>query len=209
MKLLDVIRISRRTKLKQLSDIDKTDEVLVDFINLAVLDLYRRFTFKTHEAVISLKAAVTDYSLAGADENVSMPANSEVLQITSAYDENRRIGINDDVDDFGIYTLDYLTIQVPVTEDAAFISILYKPYPQDITYSVDGSGNTIDATIELPKGAIDCITNYLGYLCYDSVDAGSGDSYLQKYEMACAKLVEDGIVPQETYNIDVTSKGYV
>lgn len=209
MKLLNVIRIARNTTLKNLSEVDKTDEVLVDYVNLATLNLYKRFTLKTEEAIISLETGDTQYVLDGTDPDVNMPAGSEVMQITSAYDEKGRIGINNDVDPLGIYLIDYKTVQVPIVTDNAFISLLFKPYPIEIVYETDIDDNTIDKDIELPRGAIDCLLNYIGYLAYDSVDNGSGDSYLQKYEFSCSKLIEDGVVPQETYIIDVNERGFI
>lgn len=208
MKLLDVIRIARRTKLKNISEMDVTDEVFVDYLNLAVLDLYKRFTFKTEEAIITLREIKTQYKLDGTDDDVSLPTNDEVLQITSAYDEKGRLGINDDIDVFGIYLLDYQTVQVPLVTNGDNIGLLYKPYPKDVVYSTDVDGVTEDDNIELPKGTLDCVVNYIAYVANDSIELGTGDVYLQKYEMACAKLLEDGVIQQESFNIDVTKRGY-
>lgn len=55
MRLSKIITSARNRELRQLSAKDKTDEIIVGYINLAILALYSRFQLRTEEVVLKLK----------------------------------------------------------------------------------------------------------------------------------------------------------
>ena len=61
MKLSTIISQARSGELKSLSSKDKTDEVIVNYINLALIALYSRFTLRTEEAIVALADGKTLY----------------------------------------------------------------------------------------------------------------------------------------------------
>lgn len=211
MKLSDVIRISRNTVLKQFSKNDKTDEVIVDYINLTLLDLYSKFTLDTAEAIINLVATKTEYSLDGTDLDVSMPDSREILQIEEAYDEKGRIHINDDVLDSSIYTIAYDKVQVPVTADGARISIIYKPTPEEVVFVDSGNGVATESEIRLPKALLDVVVKGVGYFAFEALEGTGelGNAALLKYERACSLAEERGVVPRAGSARNIKDGGFV
>lgn len=207
MKLNKLLRQARNTRLRRLSESNKTDEILIDYINLAVLDLYKRFQLKTNEAIITLQSGVTEYSLDGTDPNVSLPDTSEVLQITSAFDTSGEIPINADENRLGIYTISYNKVQIPITETGEHISIIYRPYPEDIEYVDDGTGKAVDVDVDLPQGLTNCVLDYIAYLAYDSTDS-NGEEYYAMYERSCTRADSYGVIPSDMMSRDTIKEGY-
>ena len=55
MLLTTILSQARSAELKPLSEKDKTDEVVIGYLNLALVALYSRFFIKTQEALIVLE----------------------------------------------------------------------------------------------------------------------------------------------------------
>ena len=93
MRLRSIINNARNRELRQLSSKDKTDEVLVGYINLAMLALYSRFQLRTEEIVLNLKSGKTVYKLDGTDPDVYKEGmlfeDNDVMAIIKAFDEEK------------------------------------------------------------------------------------------------------------------------
>lgn len=209
MLLTTLIRQARNTSLRQLSDVEKTDEILVEYINLGVSELYKRFQLVTSEAIVSLVSGKYIYRLDGTDTDVKLAnISDEILQIVSAYDESGEIPINKDNDDFSIFTTSYDTIQVPVSTTGTYISLIYRPYPEDILFIDAGDGKATEADIKLPKGLTDCLLNYITYLAFDSTDS-NGDAYYNKFELSCKRAEDNGVILSDVFGRNTSEKGFV
>jgi hypothetical protein len=215
MKLSTIISQARSGELKSLSSKDKTDEVIVNYINLALIALYSRFTLRTEEAVIALTDVKTLYRLDGMDEEVTVNGapieDDNVLKILSAFDERGEISINDENNPLSIYTPSYNTLQVPHPETGAYIAVIYKAGPNLITYVDDGSGNATEATVQLPMHLLEPLLHYVGYRAHGS---GTGDidnesnSHLSRYVASCNNVESLGLIPTDSVDMDNSRKGF-
>lgn len=207
MKLKRIISLAKDRELKQVSTADKTDEVIISYINLAVLALYSKFQLDTRELIINVRTDKSDYVLDGTDVDVSMDADTEVLQLVEAYDEQGLIGINNEAARYSIYTISYDSVQVPGAVDGARIGIIYKPVPTDVEFIDAGEGVATEATIRLPAGLTTALLAHIGYSANVSIEDNA--AYLAKYERACLEAIKNGVVPSDALNIDVIEKGWV
>lgn len=213
MKLSSVLKVARTTALRQLSEKDKTDEVIIGYINLAVEDMYKRFSFKLDEIIIALQDGKTIYSLDGTDADVTVNGNiidpDTVLTVVEAFDENGEIGVNNDNDAYSIYTPGYDEIQVPLTANQSYISVIYKKAPVCVEYIDDGNGNAVDQNIPIPIGLRDALIKYIKWIAFESVDDLPTEQKRESdYEKACAKARKDGVVPQDSWNRPISVKGF-
>ena len=232
--LKDIIRQARSGELRSLSKKDKTDEVIVDYINLGLLEIYKRFQLETEEAIITMHTAKTLYRIDGTDSDVTIKSwngatfntitipEDDVLQITEAFDENGRVPINDDGDLLSVFTPSYDTIQVPITEDGSYISLIYKKNPQlvevsDLVIDADGSLDLNDATtntykVKLPKTLLVPLLHYIGYRAHGAVEGevnAENSTHLNRFEAACKRAEDLGAVPTDSTNRDVSVKGFI
>ena len=216
MKLSTILRKARSGELKSLSTKDKTDVVVIDFINTGLTALYSKFQLKTEEAIVTLSSGKTLYKLDGTDSDVNvsgLPIEADtVLQIIEASDEVRTIGINDDDDEMGIFTPSYDSIQVPVATNGTYISLIYKTNPVLVEFIDVGDGTAEEAEIPLPAALEIQLLHYVGYRAHGSVNGEIGaenNTHLMRFESSCKEAARLGIVPTDTYSRDVTRKGFV
>ena len=121
VKLSTIISMARAGELKSLSAKDKTDDVVINYINLALIALYGRFQLSTAEAIITLRHDIpkTIYTLDSSDPDVVVEnqpmRDDEFMSVLSVWNEDgTRAGLNDEKDPFSIYTISYKQLQIPL-----------------------------------------------------------------------------------------------
>ena len=219
MKLSFILDQARNGELKSLSTKDKTDEVIVGYINLALVALYSRFQLKTEEAIITLETnpARTVYTLDSTDtavrvNGVPMPDN-DVMSIIDAFDESgRHVAINDEKDPFSIYTVSYNQVQIPLVNEGTYISIIYRKNPTLVTYT-ETNNVTDEKIIELPLQLLEPMLHYIGYRAHGAVDGKlntENNTHYMRFEKSCERAQELGVLTaDDVVGVSVTDKGFV
>ena len=219
MKLSFILDQARNGELKSLSTKDKTDEVIVGYINLALVALYSRFQLKTEEAIITLEAnpARTVYTLDSTDTAVRvngapMP-NDDVMSIIDAFDESgRHVAINDEKDPFSIYTVSYNQVQIPLVNEGTYISIIYRKNPTLVTYT-ETNNVTDEKVVEVPLQLLEPMLHYIGYRAHGAVDGKlntENNTHYMRFEKSCERAQELGVLTaDDVVGVGVTDKGFV
>ena len=219
MKLSFILDQARNGELKSLSTKDKTDEVIVGYINLALVALYSRFQLKTEEAIITLETnpARTVYTLDSADTAVRvngapMP-DDDVMSIIDAFDESgRHVAINDEKDPFSIYTVSYNQVQIPLVNEGTYISIIYRKNPTLVTYT-ETNNVTDEKVVELPLQLLEPMLHYIGYRAHGAVDGKlntENNTHYMRFEKSCERAQELGVLTaDDVVGVGVTDKGFV
>lgn len=219
MKLSFILDQARNGELKSLSTKDKTDEVIVGYINLALVALYSRFQLKTEEAIITLETnpARTVYTLDSTDtavrvNGVPMPDN-DVMSIIDAFDESgRHVAINDEKDPFSIYTVSYNQVQIPLVNEGTYISIIYRKNPTLVTYT-ETNNVTDEKVVELPLQLLEPMLHYIGYRAHGAVDGKlntENNTHYMRFEKSCERAQELGVLTaDDVVGVNVTDKGFV
>jgi len=187
MKLQDIIDLAKGGELKQLSL--KEDNVdVIGFVNLGIIELYKRFNLRTEEYIIELQNNVTIYT---------MP--TDFMHIIAAYDEVPAgvdnlivpITVNMENDPFSISTVSYNQVQVPVTTNGAYISIIYAVRPAYLTVL------DLDSELPIPDSLVEALLHYVGYRGHGSVDGNiqtENNTHYQRFERSCVKAEKLGVV---------------
>lgn len=216
MRLKRIIANARNRELKNLSPKDKTDEVIVNYINIALVELYSIFQLRTDELVLNLKTGKTVYKLDGTDPDVYKEGvlyrSNDFMTVVNAYDENGEISINNNNDSLSVFTVAYNKIQVPYATTGEHIALVYRTAPTEVVFVDDGSGNAVDAEVELPIHMMEALLSHIGYSAYSSIDADQEietDKHMKRFDRACQRLESYGLVPQDALDLNIDRKGFM
>lgn len=179
------------------------DEAVIGFMNLGILELYKRFQLKVEEYVITLVEGQDIYS---------MPSN--YMWIVAAYGEVdirstetvNELPINEEDNPLSINTVGWNKVQIPVSVAGAYVSIIYVAQPE--TYEMS------DIEVDLPPQMIDALLAFIGYKANAAIDSGvqtEDSAWYQRFEHACDKLREYGMVNGDDMymNQRITTRGFV
>jgi hypothetical protein len=203
--LEDVIHLAKYSELSSVAIKDDTMAIL-SFINLGIVELYKRFPIKRVEHVISIEENQTLYS---------MP--SDFMYATSAFQKvmdneklvNQDISINNELFDNSIFFPTYNQVQIPESLDIEEITVVYVPKP--VKYTRD----SLEQDIDLPEVLIDCLLSYVGYKGHLGIRSDSqseNNSHALRFERSIKKAKELGVCPSTDYyrsTNKINSKGFV
>jgi hypothetical protein len=190
MTVRQVIDLAKTSELNGLGVASK-DDVVLGFINLGVLELYKRFTLRNEEYIIELVDGVDIYT---------MPAN--YMWAVAAYGEVdirsteivNQLPINEEDNPLSVNSVGWNKLQVPVSVGGAHISIIYVASPE--VYTIDN----LDAEIDLPPQMIETLLAYVGYKGNSTVDSGvqtEDNAWYMRFEASCGKLREYAMVTSD------------
>lgn len=214
MKLSFILEQARSGELAGLSTVDKTDEKVVSYINLALIALYNRFQLATEEAIITLRPDIPKnvYTLNSTDADVRVAGqpmtDDEFMSIIAAYEDNgAEIPVNDDANPYSIFTVSYNQVQVPLLVDNGYISIVYRKNPKLVTSTV----GTTD--VPLPMQFLEPLLHYVGYRAHGAVDGNvnaENNTHYTRYITSCNILESTGVLTaDDTISAPIRTKGYV
>ena len=214
MKLSFILAQARNGELAGLSTVDKTDEKVVSYINLALIALYNRFQLATEEAIITLRPDIPKnvYTLNSTDADVRVAGqpmtDDEFMSIIAAYEDNgAEIPVNDDANPYSIFTVSYNQVQVPLLVDNGYISIVYRKNPKLVTSTV----GTTD--VPLPMQFLEPLLHYVGYRAHGAVDGNvnaENNTHYTRYITSCNILESAGVLTaDDTISAPIRTKGYV
>lgn len=219
MTVQEVITLARAGELLQLSPTIKNDnEVLVGFINLGLIELYKRFQLRTEEALITLAAGKTIYSLDGTDPDVEL-SGGKVMYVIAAYGDD---GLPDDTtttdpilplnvedDPFSINMVGYDQVQIPLVTASAMVSLIYQAFPSKAL------ATALDAEVDVPDQFVEALLNYIGYRGHGAMDGSiqtESNTHYMRFEASCDKIRQLGVgITADDLNMDnrVKDRGFV
>jgi len=199
MLISEVISLAQEAELKQLSVKDDPNAIL-GFINLGLLELYKRFPLRQSEAIITLQNAKSLYTLDGTDSDVSMEPGTELLVISLCYDEQgEELIINDEDNVLGINTPSYNTVEVPAVAQDEKLSIIYRASPNFVKYTTE--------TLKLPPQLLEALLNYIGYRGHGSVKGdikSENNTHYRRFVASCNTVKLEGLTTSD----DLVSKSF-
>jgi len=195
----EVLTLAKAGELLQLSPaIKDSNDVLIGYLNLGMIELYKRFMLRTDEAIITLVDGKTIYKLDGTDADVAM--DGSMLYLIAAYGDGTdmsdystddvRLPINEEDNLLSINTVSYNEVQVPLITPGAFISLIYVVKPDKVT------ALTLDAELDMPDQFVEPLLHYLGYRAHGSMDGNiqtESNTHYMRFEASCNRLKELGV----------------
>ena len=214
MTIAQVIAMAKNGDLKTLS-IKTDEETILGFFNLGLIELYKRFPLKVSEYIVNLQDAVSVYDLP-----------EDFMWIVSAYREVPSdnptpfvaLGINEEDNPNSINTPSWNKVQIPMSANGAFVSIIYAAAPILCEYNpletnekkffyVDENNVTkYDAAI--PPQMVEAMLEFISYKAnsaYNTPGDPNANLFYQRFENSCARIEQRGMF--STDDLDMLARG--
>ena len=187
MTVRQVIDLAKASELTGLPAASK-DETVLGFINLGVLELYKRFTLSVEEWIIALEDGQSYYT-----------APEDFMWIIAAYgevgmdsvQEVNVLPVNEEDNPLSINTVGWNRVQVPLSVTGAYVSIIYAATPE--VYSV----TDMDKTVNIPPQMIEALLAYIGWRANSTIDTGiqtEDTVWYNRFESSCSRLEVKGFI---------------
>lgn len=187
MTVKQVIDLAKASELTGLPAASK-DETVLGFINLGVLELYKRFTLSVEEWIIALEDGQSYYT-----------APEDFMWIIAAYgevgmdsvQEVNVLPVNEEDNPLSINTVGWNKVQVPLSVTGAYVSIIYAATPE--VYSV----TDMDKTVNIPPQMIEALLAYIGWRANSTIDTGiqtEDTVWYNRFESSCSRLEVKGLI---------------
>lgn len=207
MIIKDMVALAKYSELRGVSAKDDIN-IIVAFVNLGMLELYKRFPIKVEQHTITLEDGVYYYEM---PENFMYPleAFGEVPEGASGPNP---IGINGEEGEQSVYFNDWNTVQIPGDLKGGFVSITYVASPANISTEQAEDGTT---KLELPDTLVDCLLHYIGYKAQLGVKADAqaeNNAHWARFERSCKKASDLGVShPTDNMSMSgrINSRGFV
>ena len=187
MTVRQVIDLAKASELTGLPAASK-DETVLGFINLGILELYKRFTLSVEEWLIALEDGQSYYT-----------APEDFMWIIAAYgevgmdsvQEVNVLPVNEEDNPLSINTVGWNKVQVPLSVTGAYVSIIYAATPE--VYSV----TDMDKTVNIPPQMIEALLAYIGWRANSTIDTGiqtEDTVWYNRFESSCSRLEVKGFI---------------
>ncbi len=192
MLVEDVIHLARYSELGSGAIKDNTPAI-VSFINLGMIELYKRFALNRLEIVVPIEVGKTLYTLP-----------DDFMYATSAFHtveengelKNKVVSINDEQKEKSVFFPSYNKVQIPSDLDTTEITIIYVNKPPKYTIE------NLQDTIALPEVLVESLLHYLGYKAHLGIRSdgqSENNSHYQRFERSVNKAKQLGVVSSTDY----------
>lgn len=187
MTIEQVIELAKVSELNGLAVANNTTAIL-GFLNLGMLELYKRFSLKVEETIVELQDMVDVYT---------MPSN--YMWIVAAYGEvdirsNETVNelpINEEDNPLSINTVGWNKIQVPLSVTGAYVSVIYVARPE-MYLEAD-----LDVEVDLPPQMLEPLLAYIGYRANATIDSGvqtEDNAWYIRFDSSCNKIRQESMI---------------
>jgi hypothetical protein len=200
---------------------------LVSYINMGLIELYKRFPVNEKQLVVQQADAVTRYHLtypyalyntgsaiAEVDryimDTAEAPFLGDVLRIEQVFNElGEELPLNNSEDDTSLFAPTVTDLQIPQPNAANSTIVLYRASPKKITIP---NLDPFTEDVLLPEALLEALLFYVGARAQGSILSGSDadNSFRTKYENSCAWVERQGLLQSENNsNIKPEREGWV
>jgi hypothetical protein len=204
MLVQDVVNMAKEGELSTLG-IKDDDSRTLGYMNLGMIELYKRFPLKTEEYLFERTIGTEFYT---------MPSNLMWIQTahgTVMVDGKlslSRLAINEENNTLSVNTVSWNKIQVSSGVAAGDISLVYIASPD--TYTVADLGKVID----LPTQLVEALLNYIGYRAHGALDGKintENNTHYQRFEASCRRVELHGMFTPDDLDTSnrLSNRGFV
>jgi len=215
MTIQQLIDMAKQGELKNLAVANDTNAIL-GFLNLGLIELYKRFPIDLNEVVITLGEdgdVDNPYTLIS-DELYEMP--SDFMWLTSAYGEAPEysnetvvdLPVNEEDDPLSVNMVSWNTLQIPLTTDGAYVGVIYTASPAVYT------DTDLAETLPIPPQMVEALLHYIGYRAHNAVTgeiSSENTTHYTRFEASCSRIEQKGMITVDDISMDsrVSDRGFV
>lgn len=203
MILQNVVDMAVKSELSNLN-IKDDNEAIVSFINLGVIELYKRFRLEVKEHMVELQDNVEIYDMPG-DFMSLVAAYGEVEE--PSVDNVNPLPVNVEDDPLSVNTVNWYQVQIPVAVTGGFVSLMYASAPPYL------STDDLDSALPIPIGLVEALLHYVGYRAHAAMDGSiqaENNTHYQRFEASCQRAKLDGVITADDVNMGtrIKSRGF-
>jgi hypothetical protein len=194
MLVSQAIPLLQESELKQLH-LKTVDATIIGFLNLAVLEIYKRFNLWQAEAVVTMVADKLLYKLDGVDADVDIDlSESMLLMIDQVYDNTGVVlTLNDETDEYSVMTPQYHQVEVVEETAGETLGVIYRAAPAFMTATTD--------EILVPPQFLEAVFNYVGFKGHGSIKSdirGENNTHYLRFVASCQLIHDEGLFAQDS-----------
>lgn len=213
MTVIDVMEYAKYGELSQLAvgeqlnsedptTVINAERKLLSYINLGLIELYKRFNLKTDETTVTMVEGQTLYAVSASNFN----------SIYELYDElGNKYPLNEENNDNSIMTPSYNTIQIMNPSDGGIVYVIYNASPEKLVWAEDLS----TLVVPIPPAMLEALLHYIGYRAHSAMHGeinAENNTHYMRFESSCARMLELGVVPTDdslTSGEKLEQKGFI
>lgn len=202
MTVKDTIDMAKFGELRNLKLGQNEDEAILSYIRLGLVELYKRFPLKIEETVVTLNDAQSIYPLP-ADCMWIIAAYGEVDEMQPQLQINE-LDINNEDNPLSINTIGWNQIQVPISLNDSYISLIYAAGPDLSTLVYDAQNVFYTAAIPLPMQLMEPLLHYIGYRAHGAMDGSiqaESNTHYMRFDASCKRIQTEGMLTGD--NVDM------
>jgi len=210
MLIKDLVSLAKYSELSGVAAKDDIDAI-VAFINLGMIELYKRFPIKVEEYIVNLVDGVAYYDMPS-NFMYYLSVHGEITISEKEKNKNNELPVNDEDNPYSVFFNDWNTIQIPSSVVGSYVSIIYVAKPAMITSIHAEDGVT---ELELPDSLIEALLSYVGYRAHLGIrgDAQSeNNAHWRRFVRSVDKAIELGIatpIDSVAMPFRLSSRGFV
>ena len=197
MTIKQVVKLAQAGELSNIA-VKANIDAIVGYINLGLLELYKRFPISVKEHVVTLLDNTDVYT---------MP--SDYMWLISAYGEVPEddltsvvnlLTINEEDNPLSINTPSWNTVQIPLSVAGAYVSLIYVAAPGVIEYVAGTDTYTIGGVsateIPMPVQMVEALLHYIGYRAHAAMDGNiqaENSTHYTRFEQSCNRIKDLGM----------------
>lgn len=215
MTAQQVIDLAKNGELKN-SSVKEDVNAVLGFINLGVLELYKRFVLDTKELILTMGRDGTSENPYIKINNTIYQMPSDFLYLVAAYEEVPKnsvvniapIQINNENNIMGVNMVSWNKLQIPFFVQDANISLIYSPSPKFF------SSDDLGLQLPIPDQLVESLLAYIGYRAFASISPNPqvdvSNQYYAKFEASCEVVKQFGIYTAEDMDMKnkFTARGF-
>lgn len=205
MTIGQAIDLAKNGELKNLA-VGKDSSTVLGFINLGLIELYKRFPLNVNEHIITLVDGQTIYDMPN-DYMWIVSAYQEVDELVNFGEPYAQIPINEEDNPESLNTIGYSQVQIPVVATGAYISVIYVAAPTYFTIE------QLEDRLPIPPQMIEAMLEYIAFKAHSTLpNSGQAENNLmyQRFEASCERILRLGMISSD--DMDMKSrdlKGFV
>lgn len=204
MTLQQIVDLAADAELKQLS-VKNSNSVIIGYVNLAMIELYKRFPLKVEEHIVTITENQLVYD---------MPTN--FMWLVAAYGEvaendyinTKTLPINEEDNELSINTINWRQVQIPSPDIGSNISLIYVAAPTIL------AEDNLEDEVELPPQMLEALLHYVGYRGHAALNGeinAENSTHYTRFEKSCAMIKSEGMFTGDDVRMSnrIVDKGFV
>lgn len=179
MELSFILEQARSGELASLSATNKSDPTVITYLNLGLIELYKRFNVDVKAEIVKTSTVTPFYTLRNKDINLVLACVAK-----DGTELTKQQGIGDTEYDIKMVTNTSFILTNPTATELMFI---YRASPEIVTAST--------TEVNLPYVMLEALLNYIGYRAHGSVNGNiqaESNTHYMRFEKSCNVLQSEG-----------------